>query len=94
MYFGALLLFGAFALMLAERASQDHQTPLDVVAVVRPFLSAGAFGGLAAATAPFATERRLVARIAAVSLFLAGMMWLFIALTVFCGHIGFIGVHP
>jgi uncharacterized membrane protein len=140
MYFGALLLFGAFALLRAERASLDHGTPLDVVAVVRPFLYAGAFGGLglfmiavsglqfgmwrpppdepiagllagtglepiyiacayavtglAAVTAPFAPERRLIARIAAVSLFLAGMLWLFVALTVFYGHIGFTDVHP
>jgi len=140
MYFGALLLFGAFALVMAERASQAHNIPLDAMAVVRPFLYAGAFGGLgmimiavaglqfgmwrpppdepiagllagtgleplyiaaayaitgvAAVTIPFGIERRIVARIAAVSLFLAGMMWLFVALTVFYGHVGFVDVHP
>lgn len=140
MFFGVLLLFAAFALIRAERASLDRGTAFDVVAVVRPFLYAGAFGGLglfmiavtglqfgmwspppdepiagmaaglglepiyiacayaftglAAVTAPFAPERRLVARIASSSLFVAGMMWLFVALTVYYGHIGFIDVHP
>jgi uncharacterized membrane protein len=138
MYFGALLLFGSFALIRAERAAQGSETGLDVVSVVRPFLYAGAIGGLelfmivaaglhfgmwqpppdepiagmlagtglepiyiacaysftgpAAVTSPFAPERRLVARIAAVSLFIAGMLWLFIALTVVYGHVGFVDV--
>ncbi len=138
MYFGALLLFGSFALVRAERALLDRGTPFDVVAVVRPFLYAGAFGGLglfmiavsglqfgmwrpppdepiagilagtglepiyiafaygftglAAVLMPFAPEQRVVARIAAVSLFVAGMLWLFVALTVHYGHIGFTDV--
>jgi hypothetical protein len=48
-----------------------------------------AITGLAAITAPFAPENRLVSRIFAASLFMAGMMWLFLGITVFYGHVGF-----
>lgn len=43
-------------------------------------------------TAPFAPESRIVARVAGAALFVGGMMWLFLALTVFYGHIGFVDV--
>lgn len=135
MFFGFLVFFGAVALMRAERTAVDRGVQLELVATVRPFLYAGAFGGIglimiavaglefgmwhppevepiagmlagsilealymafayiitgvAAITAPFAPEHRLVARVFAVSLFIAGMMWLFLSITVFYGHVGF-----
>lgn len=135
MFFGFLVLFGSFALMRAERAALDRAVELDLVATVRPFLYAGALGGIglimiaiaglhfgmwhppsnepiaglfsgswlepifmacaygitgvAAITAPFAPEHRVVARIFAAALFVAGMTWLFLSITVFYGHVGF-----
>jgi uncharacterized membrane protein len=135
MFYGFLVFFGAIALMRAERNAVDRGVQLELVATVRPFLYAGAFGGIglimiavaglefgmwhppevepiagmlagsilealymafayiitgvAAITAPFAPEHRLVARVFAVSLFIAGMMWLFLSITVFYGHVGF-----
>jgi uncharacterized membrane protein len=135
MFFGFLVFFGAIALMRAEKTAVDRGVELNIVATVRPFLYAGAFGGIglimialaglefgmwhppeeepiagmlagsilealymafaytitgvAAITAPFASEKRLVARVFAVSLFIAGMMWLFLSITVFYGHVGF-----
>jgi uncharacterized membrane protein len=145
MFFGFLVFFGAIALMRAEsraerRAQRRAESPdlrveLDIVATVRPFLYAGAFGGIglimialagleygmwhpppeepiagllagsmleplymafayaltgvAAITAPFAPENRLVARTFTAVLFIAGMMWLFLGITVFYGHVGF-----
>jgi uncharacterized membrane protein len=135
MFFGFLVFFGAIALMRAERTAVDRGVQLELVATVRPFLYAGAFGGIglimiavaglefgmwhppqeepiagmlagsilealymafayvitgvAAITAPFAPENRLVAKVFAVSLFIAGMMWLFLSITVFYGHVGF-----
>ena len=46
MYFGALLLTGGIALSRADRAAQAADRELDLVATARPFLYAGAFGGL------------------------------------------------
>lgn len=135
MFFGLLVLFGSFALMRAERAAVDRAVELDLVATARPFLYAGALGGIglimiaiaglhfgmwhpppnepiaglfsgswlepifmacaygitgvAAITAAFAPEHRVVARIFAVALFVAGMMWLLLSITVFYGHVGF-----
>ena len=135
MFFGFLVFFGAIALMRAEKHAVDRGIQLELVAVARPFLYAGAFGGIglimiamagldfgmwhppeeepiagllsdsfleplymalaytitgvAAITAPFAPEKRVVARIFAASLFIAGMMWLFLSITVFYGHVGF-----
>lgn len=135
MFYGFLVFFGAIALMRAERNAVGRGVQLELVATVRPFLYAGAFGGIglimiavaglefgmwhppevepiagmlagsilealymafayiitgvAAITAPFAPEHRLVARVFAVSLFIAGMMWLFLSITVFYGHVGF-----
>jgi uncharacterized membrane protein len=147
MFFGFLVFFGAIALMRAESRAErraqrraettgpDGAVEFDLVATVRPFLYAGAFGGIglimialagldfgmwhppeeepiagllagsmveplymafayaltgvAAILAPFAVEDRLVARAFAVSLFIAGMMWLFLGITVFYGHVGF-----
>jgi uncharacterized membrane protein len=143
MFFGFLVFFGAIALMRAEsraerradRTGLDGRVEFDLVATVRPFLYAGAFGGIglimfalaglefgmwhppeeepiagllagsileplymafayaitgaAAILAPFAVENRLVARAFAASLFVAGMMWLFLSITVFYGHVGF-----
>jgi uncharacterized membrane protein len=143
MFFGFLVFFGATALMRAEmraerraeRGGIEGEVEFDIVATVRPFLYAGAFGGIglimialagldygmwhppeeepiagllagsiveplymafayaitgvAAITAPFAPENRLVSRIFAASLFMAGMMWLFLGITVFYGHVGF-----
>ncbi len=58
---------------------------------LEPIYIACAYGftGLAAVTAPFAPERRAIARVASVSLFIAGILWLLVTLTVFYGHIGF-----
>ncbi|MGM7776009.1 DUF981 family protein [Arthrobacter sp. KNU-44] len=135
MFFGFLVFFGAIALLRAERTAVDRGGQLELVATVRPFLYAGAFGGIglimiavaglefgmwhppkeepiagmlagsilealymafayaitgvAAITAPFAPENRVVAWVFAVSLFIAGMMWLFLSITVFYGHVGF-----
>lgn len=135
MFFGFLVFFGAIALTRAERTAFDRGVEVDLVATVRPFLYAGAFGGIglimiavaglefgmwyppeeepiagllagsileplymasaytitgvAAIMAPFAPEKRLVARLFAVSLFIAGMMWLFLSITVYYGHVGF-----
>lgn len=136
MYFGILIIFGAIAIIRAERAAAERGVEFDLVATVRPFLYAGAFGGvglimiaaaglqfglwapappdepiarlmgdsilerffvaaaycitaLATITAPFAPERRVVGRIFVVALFVAGMMWTFLSLTLFYGHVGF-----
>lgn len=136
MFFGFLIFFGAIAIMRAEKAALDRGLELDLVATVRPFLYAGAFGGiglimfavaglefgmwapappdepiarlmgtsilerffvagayaitgLAAITGAFAAEHRVVARIFAVALFIAGMMWTFLSFTLFYGHVGF-----
>ena len=58
---------------------------------LEPIFMACAYGitGVAAITAPFAPENRVVARIFAVALFVGGMMWLFLSFTVFYGHVGF-----
>lgn len=50
------------------------------------------FTDLAAVTAPFAPENRLVARSTGASLFICGMLWLVVAITVLYGHIGFTDV--
>lgn len=136
MFFGFLIFFGAIAIMRAERAAVDRGAELDLLSTVRPFLYAGAFGGIglimiaiagmefgmwapappdepiarlmgssilerffvagaytitgvAAITAAFAAEHRVVARIFAVTLFVAGMMWMFLSVTLFYGHVGF-----
>jgi hypothetical protein len=46
MFFGFLVFFGAIALMRAERTAIDRGAELQLVATVRPFLYAGAFGGI------------------------------------------------
>ena len=135
MFYGFLVFFAAIALMRADRTAVDTGGKLELVATVRPFLYAGAFGGIglimiavaglefgmwhpppeepiagmlagsvlealymafayiitgvAAITAAFAPEHRLVAKVFVVSLFIAGMMWLFLSITVFYGHVGF-----
>lgn len=45
--------------------------------------------GLAAMTAPFAPEHRVLGRVFAISTLLGGMSWTFLAITLFYGHIGF-----
>jgi uncharacterized membrane protein len=136
MFFGFLIFFAAIAIMRAERVAIDRGVEFDLVSTVRPFLYAGAFGGIglimiavaglefgmwapappdepiarlmgtsiaeryfvagvyavtgiAAITAAFAPERRVVARIFAVTLFVAGAMWTFLSFTLFYGHVGF-----
>lgn len=59
--------------------------------ILERFYVAGAYviTGVAAITAPFAPENRIVARVFAGTLFLGGMMWTFLGITLFYGHIGF-----
>lgn len=59
--------------------------------ILERFYVAGAYGvtGLAAITAPFAPEGRIVGRVFAAALFVGGTMWTFLAFTLFYGHIGF-----
>ena len=45
--------------------------------------------GVVAVTAAFATEHRVVGRIFAVALFVSGMVWMFLSVTLFYGHVGF-----
>lgn len=51
--------------------------------------SAYTLTGVAAILAPFAPEKRIIARIFVVVLFIVGLMWLFIAMTVYYGHVGY-----
>lgn len=59
--------------------------------IVERFYVAGAYAitGIAAITAPFAPENRIVGRVFAGALLVGGMMWTFLAFTLFYGHIGF-----
>lgn len=59
--------------------------------VLERYYVAGAYmiTGVAAITAPFAPENRIVARIFAATLLVGGMMWTFLGFTLFYGHIGF-----
>lgn len=59
--------------------------------ILERFYVAGAYiiTGVAALTAPFAPEHRLVARVASGALLVGGMMWTFLGITLFYGHIGF-----
>jgi uncharacterized membrane protein len=59
--------------------------------ILERFYVAGAYivTGVAAITAPFAPENRIVGRAFAGALFVGGMMWTFLAFTLFYGHIGF-----
>jgi hypothetical protein len=59
--------------------------------ILERFFVAGAYAitGVAAITGAFAPEHRVVARIFAVTLFVAGMMWTFLSFTLFYGHVGF-----
>ncbi len=59
--------------------------------ILERFYVAGAYilTGVAAITAPFAPEHRIVGRIFSSTLFVAGMMWTFLGITLFYGHIGF-----
>jgi uncharacterized membrane protein len=45
--------------------------------------------GIAAITAPFAPENRIVGRVFSGALLVGGMSWTFLAFTLFYGHIGF-----
>ena len=56
--------------------------------ILERFFVAGAYA-ITAITAPFAPERRIVARIFAVALLIAGLMWTFLSFTLFYGHVGF-----
>jgi uncharacterized membrane protein len=59
--------------------------------ILERFYVAGAYiiTGVAAIVAPFAPEHRIVGRIFAGTLFIGGMMWTFLGITLFYGHIGF-----
>ena len=59
--------------------------------IIEGFYVAGAYvvTGIAAMTAPFAPERRIVGRVFAGSTLIGGMSWTFLAITLFYGHIGF-----
>lgn len=59
--------------------------------ILERFYVAGAYiiTGAAAMTAPFAPEHRIVGRVFTVLLFVGGMMWTFLGITLFYGHIGF-----
>jgi uncharacterized membrane protein len=59
--------------------------------ILERFYVAGAYviTGVAAIAAPFAPENRIVGRIFSGTLLLGGMMWTFLGLTLFYGHIGF-----
>ena len=59
--------------------------------IIERFYVAGTYAitGLAAMTAPFAPEHRIVARVFAASTLIGGMSWTFLSITLFYGHIGF-----
>ena len=59
--------------------------------ILERFYVAGAYviTGIAAITGPFAPESRIVGRVFAGALLVGGMMWTFLAITLFYGHIGF-----
>ena len=59
--------------------------------ILERFYVAGAYiiTGVAAMTAPFAPEHRMVGRIFSGALLVGGMMWTFLGITLFYGHIGF-----
>lgn len=59
--------------------------------ILERFYVAGAYiiTGAAAITAPFAPEHRIVGRVFSATLFVGGMMWTFLGITLFYGHIGF-----
>lgn len=59
--------------------------------ILERYYVAGAYisTGVAALTAPFAPENKIVGRVAAGMLLLGGMMWTFLGITLFYGHIGF-----
>lgn len=59
--------------------------------ILERFYVAGTYAitGLAAMTAPFAPEHRIVGRVFAASTLIGGMSWTFLAFTLFYGHIGF-----
>ncbi|HWV27642.1 MAG TPA: DUF981 family protein [Aeromicrobium sp.] len=59
--------------------------------ILERFYVAGAYiiTGIAAMVAPFAPEHRIVGRIFAGATLVGGMMWTFLGITLFYGHIGF-----
>ena len=59
--------------------------------ILERFYVAGAYviTGLTAITGPFAPDHRIVARVFAGGLLIGGMMWTFLAFTLFYGHVGF-----
>lgn len=59
--------------------------------ILERFYVAGAYTitGAAAITAPFAPGHRIVGRVFAGALLVGGMMWTFLGITLFYGHIGF-----
>jgi hypothetical protein len=58
--------------------------------IVERFYVAGTYAitGLAAMTAPFSPEHRIVGRVFAASTLIGGMSWTFLSITLFYGHIG------